>query len=314
MKNKGNREENRRHNGEDFDRDHRSRGRSMRSGYGSMPSDYDDEYFGGSMQFGEGYSGGGRDYDRMRRGYEGGREDSSQPGFGRSGNFGGEYDSGTYRRTGGGYSQGFGSEASRRHSGVGYSGRSGFSGEDSRSRYGNRFAGQGAEDLTDYDQYQDSERGYRNSYGGGMYGGRERGWWDRTSDEVASWFGDDEAARRRDMDSRREGQYRGRGPSDYTRSDERIKEDINDRLTDHPYIDASNINVESNEGEVTLSGTVESRYEKRLAEDVAEDVSGVKNVENRVRVNNTYSTSSSWNRASDTSSTSTKSTGASSGS
>src|SRR5204863_8243499 len=119
-------------------------------------------------------------------------------------------------------------------------------------------------------------------------------------DEVASWFGDDEAARRRDMDNRREGRYRGRGPSDYTRSDERIKEDINDRLTDHPYLDASNITVESNQGDVTLSGTVESRHEKRLAEDVAEDVSGVKNVENRIRVNNTYS-AMSWNRTDDTS-------------
>jgi osmotically-inducible protein OsmY len=87
------------------------------------------------------------------------------------------------------------------------------------------------------------------------------------------------------MDQRR-GPHRGRGPSNYTRSDERIKDDINDRLTEHSYLDASNISVQVDNGEVTLTGTVDSRYEKRLAEDVAEDVSGVRNVENRIRVSN----------------------------
>jgi CBS domain-containing protein len=32
----------------------------------------------------------------------------------------------------------------------------------------------------------------------------ERGWWDRTSDEVSSWFGDENAERRRHMDARRD--------------------------------------------------------------------------------------------------------------
>ena len=32
--------------------------------------------------------------------------------------------------------------------------------------------------------------------------GSDRGWWDRTSDEVSSWLGDDEAERRRRMDER----------------------------------------------------------------------------------------------------------------
>ena len=38
------------------------------------------------------------------------------------------------------------------------------------------------------------------------------------------------------------------------------------------------------QGEVTLTGTVETRSAKRRAEDIAEDVSGVKNVENRLRL------------------------------
>src|SRR4030095_1968319 len=36
--------------------------------------------------------------------------------------------------------------------------------------------------------------------------------------------------------------------------------------------------------EVTLTGTVNTRDDKRLAEDIAESVSGVSNVENRLRV------------------------------
>jgi osmotically-inducible protein OsmY len=35
---------------------------------------------------------------------------------------------------------------------------------------------------------------------------------------------------------------------------------------------------------VTLSGTVETRYEKRLAEDIADAVSGVQDIHNRLRV------------------------------
>jgi hypothetical protein len=78
--------------------------------------------------------------------------------------------------------------------------------------------------------------------------------------------------------------HRGRGPKNYQRSDERIKEDVNDRLTDNSFIDAANVEVEVSGREVTLTGTVNSRYEKRLAEDIAEDVSGVTDVENRLKV------------------------------
>ncbi|HKY28823.1 MAG TPA: BON domain-containing protein [Pyrinomonadaceae bacterium] len=112
----------------------------------------------------------------------------------------------------------------------------------------------------------------------------ERGWLDRASDEVSSWFGDEEAERRRRLDKMREGNYRGRGPRGYKRSDERIKEDINDRLSDDSYIDASDIEVTVASCEVTLTGSVDDRHAKRRAEDIAEDVSGVANVENRLRI------------------------------
>ena len=107
------------------------------------------------------------------------------------------------------------------------------------------------------------------------------------TNEVSSWFGGE------DDESRYRESRRGKGPKGYTRSDERIREDINERLTDHHALDASEIDIEVNAGEIILTGTVDSRYEKRLAEDVVEAVSGVKHVENRLRVSqgSSYGTS-----------------------
>jgi len=151
----------------------------------------------------------------------------------------------------------------------------------STERYGERERGYGERGGRDYD-YDRGEEG--------------RGWLDRASDAVASWFGDEDAERRRRMDEQRE-HRRGRGPKNYRRSDERIKEDVNDRLSDDYYLDASDVEVAVENSEVTLTGTVNSRNDKRRAEDLAESVSGVTNVENRLRVkqrgHNDYSNTSS---------------------
>ena len=80
------------------------------------------------------------------------------------------------------------------------------------------------------------------------------------------------------------GQFAGRGPKGYTRSDERIREDVSDKLMEHPDLDASEIEVQVAEGEVTLSGSVDSRWAKRLAEDIAESCTGVRDVMNHLRV------------------------------
>jgi osmotically-inducible protein OsmY len=196
-------------------------------------------------------------------------------------------------------------------------------------------------------------------------GSRDRGVFDRAGDEVRSWFGDDEAQRRRRMDDsypEREGEryrsgyepvdrrdyrdiqsmrgsfsdyesesdrernlgyrtqgyggrvrgslesgrrpnyspyadsygytdlwmkpgpYIGWGPAGYQRSDERIREDICERLTLHGQIDARRIEVDVNKGEVTLRGRVDNRSAKRMAEETAESVSGVRDVQNQIRV------------------------------
>lgn len=80
------------------------------------------------------------------------------------------------------------------------------------------------------------------------------------------------------------GPYAGRGPKGYQRTDERIREDVCERLTQHPAIDAGEIEVEVKQCEVTLTGTVDSRAIKHLAEDMAETVSGVKDIHNQLRV------------------------------
>jgi len=78
--------------------------------------------------------------------------------------------------------------------------------------------------------------------------------------------------------------HAGRGPRNYRRSDERIREDINEELTRHPGIDATDIDVRVEDGEVTLSGMVDDRRAKRLAEDIAEQCSGVEDVHNELRI------------------------------
>ncbi|MFN8559698.1 MAG: BON domain-containing protein [Dehalococcoidia bacterium] len=79
------------------------------------------------------------------------------------------------------------------------------------------------------------------------------------------------------------GPYTGRGPKGYTRADDRIREEVCEALTRHGHVDASEIEVAVEHGEVTLKGSVPERQQKRLAEDIAESVSGVKDVRNEIR-------------------------------
>lgn len=115
----------------------------------------------------------------------------------------------------------------------------------------------------------------------------DRGWYTPGT----SGYGNDTGARNY-QDGRfrsRENQGRdfqsqfGRGPKGYTRSDERIREDICDRLSDDDEVDARDITVTVKNAEVTLEGTVSDRRSKHRAEDIAESVSGVKEVSNHLR-------------------------------
>ena len=124
----------------------------------------------------------------------------------------------------------------------------------------------------------DEDRGYafrRYDQGdmnsGRMTGGDGRSYaWDRSAGRASGASRDD---------------YRGRSPKDYRRSDDRIREDICDRLTDDPSLDPSDVTIKVEGGEVILTGFVATRDEKRRAEEEAERVSGVRDVINQIRVN-----------------------------
>lgn len=80
------------------------------------------------------------------------------------------------------------------------------------------------------------------------------------------------------------GPMSGLGPRGYTRSDENVLADVCERLTRHGQLDAREIEVTVNDGIVTLEGTVQSRWDKRAAENTAESVPGVFDVDNRLRI------------------------------
>jgi hypothetical protein len=124
-----------------------------------------------------------------------------------------------------------------------------------------------------YERRHYGAQGYGGQYRGGQgYGGYgDYGHYEESYGETEFWM--------------TPGPYTGQGPMGYHRSDERIREDVCERLTQHGWIDAGKIEVEVSRGEVTLKGSVGSRASKRMAEETAESVSGVLDVQNQIRVN-----------------------------
>jgi hypothetical protein len=75
-----------------------------------------------------------------------------------------------------------------------------------------------------------------------------------------------------------------RGPKGYERSDERLKEDVSERMYAGEHWDTSDVSVEVESGVVTLDGTVDDRQTKYMLEEMVDNIPGVKDVENRLRV------------------------------
>lgn len=84
---------------------------------------------------------------------------------------------------------------------------------------------------------------------------------------------------------------RNRGPKGFQRSDERIKEEICERLVQNINADLSEIELKVQNGDVTLSGSVQDKHLKRVVEDITESVMGVKDVNNQIRISRTSGTS-----------------------
>jgi hypothetical protein len=242
--------------------------------------DRDRQEQGGAWQGGQGhqgwYSQGGGGYGQnYGQGYGGYGQGSgfSQSGFGQGGytQGGGGYGTGGF-----GHQVGSGSAWQQGNPGI-YGQGTGYrqgTGYGQGSGYGQGTFGQGG---LGYGQQGYGQQGYgQQGYGQQGYG--EQGYGQQGYGHQGFGYGQ----QRQDYTQR--GQHSGRGPKGYRRSDDRIREDVNEELTRHPDIDASEIDVRVENGEVTLSGTVEERRDKRLAEDIVERVSGVTDVHNQVRV------------------------------
>ncbi len=115
----------------------------------------------------------------------------------------------------------------------------------------------------DYDPTYYSEYGHREPY---QHGGQKNRW----TDDIRS-------------ESSREGYY-GRGPKGYQRSQSRIEEEASELLSQNRELDASEICVSVKGRCLYLTGEVESRHAKRLAEYLVEDISGIDDVQNKIRI------------------------------
>ena len=138
--------------------------------------------------------------------------------------------------------------------------------------------------VGEYGGYGHGESGY----GGRERGGEWRGGWRDTSRDFARDLrgrGEEEGPFERMGDRVREGwrKLTGRGPKGYKRSDERIREDVSERIA-RSGVNAEDVEVKVEKGEVTLTGFVDGRDEKRMIEDIADDVFGVDEVNNHLRV------------------------------
>jgi len=207
------------------------------------------------------WTGGARDYgdeDARRRygswNYTGGFS-AGRPGSSFSGGYGtGPYSPQTTFRQG--------TSGTDYYGGYGPSGPGAYGSEFGSTTGEGRWTGQ---QFHENPSYPDPYRSYREGSFGSSYrgGGRYPGEWPA-------------------------GTFSGRGPRNYQRSDERIREDVNERLTIDSRIDASDIDVRVQNGEVTLSGIVEDGRTRRLAEEIVEDLSGVRDVHNELRVHRGY--------------------------
>jgi osmotically-inducible protein OsmY len=244
-----------------------------------------------------------RGYDleeRGRFGMEGGarrdRANREHWSFGGTANdydydYGTEYGGGRFGRERYGREQRFGRDYGRFNRDEEMYGRDDY-GWQRRGGLGRRFFEQSNIDR-DRERDFESGMGYGSMYGS-MSSRRELMEDERSYDRPRGFFGRDRGGMFANRDDERlyrggerggmfGGMHRGRGPRNFQRSDERLTDEIHQVLTFHPDIDASDIEVLVDKGIVTLRGKVEDRRSKRLAEDLCEDVYGVREVRNELR-------------------------------
>lgn len=169
------------------------------------------------------------------------------------------------------------------------SGSSRSNGTDRMSDYGSDNSGYGSSmyNSPSYDSssaptwQSPNNQGFDRSYGrqDNMYGqGGD------LSNSQRTWGGGSTNFGSATSDTLRSGPHAGKGPKNYRRSDDRIKEDVSDALERHAHIDASELELEVKDGVVTFKGHVEDRRTKRMVEDAIEHVNGVRDVRNELTV------------------------------
>lgn len=141
------------------------------------------------------------------------------------------------------------------------------------------------------DRYRGSRYGRGDESNRGMFGYEGEGYMHGGGRDIGRDLGGDYGQPRTDREGGGwwEGEperpsYRGRGPKNYQRSDERIREDVCERLYRDDRVDASDLEVTVEGGVVSMSGSVQDREMKRRAEDLAESCGGVRDVQNQIRV------------------------------
>ncbi len=87
-----------------------------------------------------------------------------------------------------------------------------------------------------------------------------------------------------EREDRQETDFTGFGPKGYIRSDDRIFEEVCEALMKNHAIDASHVGVKVENGVVFLSGKVDSRRMKKMAELILDDIPGVRLVRNELAV------------------------------
>jgi osmotically-inducible protein OsmY len=179
-----------------------------------------------------------------------------------------------------------------------------------QSQYGQREQGgygqsqYGQREQRGYGQSQYGQRG-QGGYGQSQYGQREQGGYgggarqqqygrqyeSQSFDQPypPGFQGESGSSQRSQSGFGREGYsagglHRGKGPKGYTRSDDRLKEVICEKLTDDPMIDASEVSIEVTGQTVKLTGTVDDRSTKYEIEELVERCGGVKDIDNQLRV------------------------------